>query len=1316
MNTNMRKLLQRLLAIALSFAVLPGLLPMTAFADSDEQFSLAPGGTYYFDLSAQGVPGTVNTALPDTSLKWVPFTYAGTVDAYSLDASASGVTSASGNATASDRSLFVADYNISHTVSWDALNGAGLIFGKAYNAGGAAFKLRSLSVGSGSNGQYDEDQRGAPETNEWDRILDKDGAYLKNWNWIFSWGQDTWISYAPNRVLRAYTFACTWTYRPRAEVLSYYGFRPALEILNPAALGADGLKTVTYDMDGNGTLGSGALASATVVYTGLPTLPEITLANGFTYTGTGTGTLGWYAGTVFHPAGTSPELASGTVLKAGLSADITGDFTDASFLAQVRTALGKDVSDPIYDTDDFASVTSLNVSDKAITSLAGIEYFTALTSLDCSFNELPSLDVSNNIALTSLDCSFNQITPLDVSDNTALTSLNCSSNQIPSLDVGKNIALTSLNCSGNQIPSLDVSKNTELASLDCSFNQLPSLDVSGNTALASLNCSGNLLPSLDVSNNTALTELYCGGNQLTELDLSKNTAMTELNCFKNQLGSLDLSSNTALTRLSCDDNQLTILDLSKNTALEELSCERNQLAVLNVSSNSALTRLYCGNNQLTELDMSSNIALTELYCGSNQLTALDVSNNTGLSELSCSLNQLSSLDVSNNGNLTWLECNYNYMPDESAITGLDEELTTIIFDPQHSGLPPVNAVKPSITGQPAGAAYAQNAPAAALSVTATITDSGTLSYQWYKNVSNNTTGGMPVGINSSGYTPPTNTVGTTWYYCVVTNTNPGATGDQTAAATSNTAAVTVNAPGNHGGSAPPATTTPAIAPGQSVTVTTPVTAAAGANGAVSADIPDKAITDAIAKAQADAKAQGSAANGIAVVLDVAMPQGASALTAALTENSLGSLVSAGVTGLEISGAPVSLSLDLEALKEIRKQSDGSVSITIAPATGLSAQAQALLGNRPVYSITLTYVDKDGKTQTVTGLGSGSATLSIPYTPGKNEAVGYLFGVYVDSNGNAVRIDGSAYDANAGAIRIPTGHFSVYGVGYTAPSARFTDIGSHWAKESIDYVVGRGLLTGTSNTAFAPDALMTRGMLVTVLGRLAGVDANAYAANSFTDVKADSVFRPYIEWAYQKGVIQGTGNGRFEPDRAVTREEIAVIFLNYAKAAGCKLPVTHEAGAYADESDIGGIYRTAVTAMRQAGIMIGENGNRFNPKAGATRAEASAMLQRYIRLTIDPAAAQGWTLNDDGRYMYYKDGKAFTGRQTVDGVKFFFNADGTLKTGWVKDGDDWRYYSGNKAVTGWLEIGGKWYYFYEDGSLAESTGIDGYEVDENGMRK
>lgn len=538
----------------------------------------------------------------------------------------------------------------------------------------------------------------------------------------------------------------------------------------------------------------------------------------------------------------------------------------------------------------------------------------------------------------------------------------------------------------------------------------------------------------------------------------------------------------------------------------------------------------------------------------------------------------------------------------------------------------------------------------------------------------------------------------------------------------------------------PAAITPGKTPNQPVTATASVTATAGKNGSASASLSEKSITDAIARAQADAKAQGKTANGATVALNITMPKGATSLTANLTRGSLNSLVSAGVISLELNGTPVGVSFDTKALAEIQKQSSGNISITIAPNTNLSASAKAMIGTRPVYDLTVSYT-KDGKNATVSSFGGGTATVSMPYTPARGEAVGGLYAVYADASGNATRIAGSAYDANSGCVMFPTTHFSLYGIGYTAPSAKFTDIATHWAKESIDYVVGRGLLSGTSETTFAPDTAMTRGMLVTALGRLENVDAKAYTANSFTDVTADSAFHPYIEWAYKNGIVQGTGNNKFEPDCAITREEIAMIFASYAKATGYTLPVTRTATTYADASGIGSAYKTAVTAMQQAGIMMGGTGNKFNPKSSATRAEVSSTLHRYIKLTIDPVIAQGWAQNDDGQYLYYKDGKALTGTQTINGVKYSLNTDGTLKTGWVQDGSNWRYYTGKKLLTGWWDIGtgdskktyyfdaygnmvsgkwvqieGKWYYLNSDGSLAKSTKIDGYEVDENGVRK
>ena len=225
---------------------------LTVESQPDEQFTLTPGGRYYFDLSAMDIPGTVNSNLPDSTLHYVPFTYAGTVNAYKLT-SEMATTEEYAQKNKYPHSLFIADYAVTHTVSWDDLNTAGLIFGKNYASDGVDYTLRAPSVGSDNRGSGDS-ERGTPQSNEWDRILDKDSGYIKNWNGIFSWGQDTTRYNSSLRAIRGYDSGRRWNDDDATDFLPLVSFRPVLEILNPDTLSSDGLKVVTLDL-GGGTLG-----------------------------------------------------------------------------------------------------------------------------------------------------------------------------------------------------------------------------------------------------------------------------------------------------------------------------------------------------------------------------------------------------------------------------------------------------------------------------------------------------------------------------------------------------------------------------------------------------------------------------------------------------------------------------------------------------------------------------------------------------------------------------------------------------------------------------------------------------------------------------------------------------------------------------------------------------------------------------------------------------------------------------------------------------------------------------------------------------
>jgi Leucine-rich repeat (LRR) protein len=264
------------------------------------------------------------------------------------------------------------------------------------------------------------------------------------------------------------------------------------------------------------------------------------------------------------------------------------NFPDVNFRNYILEQFGSEVA-----VVEIAETKVIDVSNRRIANLKGIEYFTALETLWCYRNQLTSLDVSKLTKLQGLSFHTNQLTSLDVS---ALTNLQ------------------TLSCQNNQLSSLDVSELTNLQTLTCRSNKLTSLDVSELTNLRYLGCENNQLTSLDVAGLTNLQYLGCDYNQLTSLDVSELTNLQELSCENNQLTSLDVAGLTNLQSLRCDNNQLTLLDVSRLTNLQSLYCDNNQLTSLNVSALTNLQYLECYNNQLTSLDVSGLTNLQWLEC------------------------------------------------------------------------------------------------------------------------------------------------------------------------------------------------------------------------------------------------------------------------------------------------------------------------------------------------------------------------------------------------------------------------------------------------------------------------------------------------------------------------------------------------------------------------------------------------------------------------------------------------------------------------------------------------------------------------------
>lgn len=468
-----------------------------------------------------------------------------------------------------------------------------------------------------------------------------------------------------------------------------------------------------------------------------------------------------------------------------------------------------------------------------------------------------------------------------------------------------------------------------------------------------------------------------------------------------------------------------------------------------------------------------------------------------------------------------------------------------------------------------------------------------------------------------------------------------------------------------------------------------------------AAVDNSSVQSAIDKAKQDAKKNGTTENGIAVTVPITSAAGQTSFNVTIKAQTLDLLVKENVRQFTVAiDHLVSVNIGLDTLKQLDAASAGGDIILRANKVDAlrSTEAKVAIETRPAYDLSLVYLS-GGKETPITSLNGHTISVRLSYTPAKGEQTGNLYAVYVDDVGKVEWITKSSYDASLKAVVFETGHFSVYGVGYKNPAPAFTDIHNHWAADNILFAASRGLLSGTSDTTFSPNTGMTRGMFVTALGRLAGINPDSYKTGKFTDVKADAYYAPYVNWAAQNGIVEGVTATTFAPDTNINREQMAVIMANYAKKLGYDLPKTLQAVTFADNAQISSWAKNAVRTMQQAGILSGKNGNKFDPKGTATRAEVATVLRRFVEIVIDPQTANGWQQNDSGQWSYYRNGKPVKGRLSDD-----------QKWYWLDKA------TGMMFAGGWKQIDGKWYYFYTDGTMAVNTTIDGYTIGSDGARK
>ena len=612
---------------------------------------------------------------------------------------------------------------------------------------------------------------------------------------------------------------------------------------------------------------------------------------------------------------------------------------------------------------------------------------------------------------------------------------------------------------------------------------------------------------------------------------------------------------------------------------------------------------------------------------------------------------------------------------------------------------------------------------------------------------------VTITINNVAYTAPiagtsANPGGTNGSYTFTVTVSKGSQSETTEEKTMTITATPytggTGGNGNTGGSGSSSNTpSSSTKPTEPVTGSTENKATVDNKGNANVSLTDKNITDAIADAKAEAAKKGVNAGDITAVIHATTAgKDANTVTVNLPKTTQEQVIGNKIASVQlvIDRPDLTIGINLAAVTEINRQAkaDVQLSATRMDNKKLSGDAKAAIGNRPTYDLKALY----GSGKSVTDFGKGSISVEIPYTLQKGEIAGNVYVAYVDAKGKVTYLTDSSYDAQRGTVVFSTSHFSTYGIAYKA-SFNFTDIDGHWAKDDILFVANRGLMTGTSATTFSPNGSMTRGMFVTALGRLANADISAYKQSSFTDVKADAYYMGYIEWGVKNNILAGIG-GKFDPDALVTREQMAAIMDRYATAIGFKLPEVHTQNVFADNTTIGAWAAPSVKRIQMAGIIQGKNNNFYDPQGTATRAEVSAVLRRFVELTVFSDTAQGWVKNDSGQWMFFKNGKALTGWQTINGKVYCFDSiGGAFASGWKQNAkDEWLFLSSDgNAVTGWkdmkskgntkryyfdtygimvagkwLQIDGKWYYFYADGSLAKDTKVDGYEVGSDGARK
>ena len=797
-----------------------------------------------------------------------------------------------------------------------------------------------------------------------------------------------------------------------------------------------------------------------------------------------------------------------------------------------------------------------------ITSLMGIRYLRYVKDLNCSGQELKkTLNLEQNSRVEKLNCSGNQLTGLWFHKGSSLKYLTCSVNEFTALDLSKCSELIELSCGSNKLTSLDLSANTKLQKISAGSNKLTALDTRNLPELTYLNLWGNHdLKSIDVSKNTKLEILSAAHGKLTSLDVSNNRKLVELYVYNNQLTALDVRSNYMLKKLGCYENQITALDLSSNVSLEDLGVNDNPITELNLHPLSNLQKLSCSAMKLKKLDVSRCTELLKLYCNDNQIETLDLRSNKKLRALECQNNRLSWLDLSSNTALDprYVDCSGNVYDIK-----VDENLQYKVYP----DLPCYGATE----GTYFTAARASDWTGGTVSkvdgwdvLTLDNRDVKEVTYKY-------DTGNARIG--KVAFTLKTEVPAK---YITISFDPNGGTGTMK-----------------------------------------PMRVKAG----VGYTLPECTFTP----------PEGKEFAGWLAVNGNVYPAGHDVFST-YDQSLKATWKDKEVTEVTISFDPNGGTGTMQPMKVKSGENFTLPECTFTPPEGkefagwLAANGTVYPAGDNVVSTTdsvlkATWKDKEAAEITITFEPNGGTGTMQPMKVKSGESFTLPECTFTPPEGKEF----AGWLASTGKI-FPAGTPSYYYHDDTLKATwkdtaevdvtqMFTDVTKNWAYPGIQYCVTHQLMSGVGGNLFAPKMTTTRAQIVQILYNLEG-EPKVSGTTPFTDL-TQNWYKDAVLWAYQTGVVSGTSATTFAPDLPVTREQIAVILMEYMTRV-LKLERTWtpaDLSVFPDAGSVSGWAKDALADAVALGLISGaSNGGQtyLEPQGSATREQVATILMEFCK--------------------------------------------------------------------------------------------------------